>query len=157
MIGHSIQETAPWDPAAVFIVHGHDHESKNELELFVKELGLLPVVLHRQPDEGLTIIEKFEKHSRVGYALVLLTPDDFVEGGVNQGNGERRARQNVVFEFGFFVGRLGRNRVCCIHKSGTTLPSDVSGLIYKPFKHRIEEVKFALAKELKSAGYNVQI
>lgn len=60
----------------VFIVHGHDHVAKNELERYLQELGLEPIILHRQADEGRTILEKFEKHSDVGYAFVLLTPDD---------------------------------------------------------------------------------
>lgn len=93
----------------VFIVHGHNHEAKAELEIFLRENGLEPVVLHREADEGLTIIEKFEKHSNVGYALVLLTPDDIVQpsnkGEVKSENVEYRARQNVIFELGFFVAK----------------------------------------------------
>ncbi len=149
------------DPKKVFIVHGHDHEAKNELELFLKEIGLDPVVLHRKVDEGQTLIEKFEKHSDVGYAMVLLTPDDVVipsEGSeTSDETKEHRARQNVIFEFGYFVGKLGRGRVCCLHKQKVALPSDLYGLIYKPFKEHIEEIKYTLVKELKAAGYEIVV
>ena len=141
----------------VFIVHGHDHKSKNELEMFLKEIGLSPIVLHREADEGQTIIEKFEKHSDVGYAFILLTPDDKVVSSGAVKSEKRRARQNVIFEFGFFVGSLGRNRVCCLNKEEVEIPSDISGLIYKAFRKDIEEIKFSIIKELKAAGYQISI
>jgi len=126
----------------VFIVHGHDGHSKNELELFLQEIGLNPIVLHRQPDEGLTVIEKFEKHSNVGYAFILLTPDEVAYLAAqesfpdNDRNKEKRSRPNVIFEFGFFIGKLGRSRVCCLYTDDVTLPNDVGGLLYKKFKDR---------------------
>jgi predicted nucleotide-binding protein len=142
----------------VFIVHGHERAAKTELELFLGEIGLEPVVLHRQADRGLTIIEKFEKHSCVDYAIVLMTPDDQVMPSDNSGNTahpEFRARQNVIFELGFFVGKLGRERVCCIYRRGVTPPSDIAGLVYKEYREHVEDVKWELIKELRSAGYKV--
>ncbi|HYI39449.1 MAG TPA: TIR domain-containing protein [Allosphingosinicella sp.] len=142
----------------VFIIHGHDRAAKTELELFLNEIGLEPVVLHRQADQGLTIIEKFEKHSCVDYAVALLTPDDRVapsDDSGNQGAAEYRARQNVIFELGFFLGKLGRKRVCCIYRRGVTPPSDIAGLIYKEYREHVEDVKWELLKELRSAGYKV--
>lgn len=141
--------------SGIFIVHGHDDEAKMELEHFVSEIGLTPIILHRKPDEGLTIIEKFEKHSNVGFALILITPDDEVKDSV--GKIIKRARQNVIFEMGFFVGKLGRGRVCCLMKEDVEIPSDISGVIYKPFKSKIDEVKYALITELKAAGYKLNI
>ena len=64
------------DMSKIFIVHGHDTELKNDVELFIRSINLEPIVLHREIDEGLTVIEKFEKHSDVKYAIILLTPDD---------------------------------------------------------------------------------
>lgn len=145
----------------VFIVHGHDEIAKTSLEIFLKELGLEPVVLHRQADEGNTIIEKFEKHSNVGYAFVLLTPDEraFLTSETSIPEDERniefRARSNVIFEFGYFVGKLGRNRVCCLYKGDVMLPSDVSGLIYKKYQSSIEEAGYSIIKDLKAAGYSL--
>lgn len=143
----------------IFVVHGHDHEAKSEIEIFLRDIGLEPVVLHREADEGLTIIEKFEKHSNVGYVLVLLTPDDVVRISVKGDESseivEHRARQNVIFELGFFAGKLGRNRVCCLYRRNVTIPSDISGLIYKSYREHVNEIKYDLVRELKKAGYEV--
>lgn len=145
----------------VFVVHGHDEVAKTNLEVFLHEIGLEPIVLHRQADEGLTVIEKFEKHADVGYAFILLTPDEIAylasEEALADGERkkERRARPNVIFEFGYFVGRLGRSRVCCIYTGDVALPSDVNGLIYKRFEKSVEEVAYGIMKDLKASGYDV--
>ena len=149
--------------SSVFIVHGHDHALKNDVEIFLRDIGLEPIVLHRQPDEGLTIIEKLEKYTDVNYALILFTPDDVgcsaeeLQDPIDSSILEYRARQNVVFEFGYLVGRLGRNRVCCIYRKGTILPSDINGLLYKGISTSIDEVGWSLVKELKAAGYDPKI
>lgn len=145
----------------VFVVHGHDEIAKTNLEVFLHEIGLEPVVLHRQADEGLTIIEKFEKHSDVGYAFILLTPDEiaYIKADDSKGDNERqkeyRARPNVIFEFGYFVGKLGRSRVCCLYTGDVSLPSDLSGMIYKKFTNGIEEVAYSIIKDLKASGYAI--
>ena len=115
----------------VFVVHGHDGEAKETLARFLEKLGLAPVILHEQPSQGRTIIEKFEvSSSDVAFAVVLLTPDDL--GCANSKGTELRprARQNVILELGYFMGRLGRTRVCALHKGGIELPSDYQGVIY---------------------------
>jgi len=143
----------------VFIVHGHDDSLKNELESFLKELGLEPIILHKQPDKGNTIIEKIEENSDVGFAIVLLTPDDVGYSSKEELKEESqkiknsRARQNVILELGYFVGKLGREKVCCIHKKSIELPTDVSGLLYKPLNEKLDEVKWEIVRELKAAGY----
>jgi predicted nucleotide-binding protein len=145
----------------VFVVHGHDEIAKTNLEIFLREIGLEPVALHRQADEGLTIIEKFEKHSDVGYAFILLTPDEiaYIKADESKEDSERkkesRSRPNVIFEFGYFVGKLGRSRVCCLYKGDVSLPSDVSGMIYKKFTNNIEEVGDSIIKDLKASGYEI--
>ncbi len=146
----------------VFIVHGHDDKSKNELDIILKEMGLNPIILHREADLGQTIIEKFEKHSNVGYAFILLTPDE-ISYLTSQDNveddkriKEHRARPNVIFEFGYFVGKLGRARVCCLYTGNVTLPSDINGFLYKQFNHSIEEVAYSISKELKASGYKLK-
>ena len=143
----------------VFIVHGHDDKSKQELEILLTEMGLEPVVLHRQIDSGRTIIEKFEHHSDVGYAFVLLTPDEIAylvsddPKPDDQRLKERRARPNVIFELGFFVGRLGRSKTCCLYRGDVTVPGDLGGIVYKKFNTSVEEVAYSIQKELKGAGY----
>lgn len=145
----------------VFVVHGRDEIAKTNLEVFLHEVGLEPVVLHRQADEGMTIIEKFEKYSDVGYAFILLTPDEvsyFADQDAKpdeQRAKEFRARPNVIFEFGYFVGKLGRSRVCCLYTGNVTLPSDVSGMIYKRYEKSIEEVAYSVIKDLKASGYAI--
>jgi predicted nucleotide-binding protein len=143
----------------VFVVHGRDEVAKSSLEIFLHENHLDPIVLHRQADEGLTIIEKFEKHSEVGYAFILLTPDEIAYLTSEEKlpdvdrHKEFRARPNVIFEFGYFVGKLGRGRVCCLYAGNVSLPSDVSGMIYKKYDRSIEEVGYSILKDLKAAGY----
>lgn len=147
----------------VFVVHGHDHELKTEVESFLSEIGLEPIILHKKPDEGQTIIEKFEKHSEVGYAFILLTPDEiaYIIGQDKLKDSERkkekRARPNVIFEFGYFVGKLGRSRVCCLYKSGVALPSDLGGLLYKKVDPALAAQKYDIIKELKAAGYRPKV
>lgn len=146
----------------VFIVHGHDDRSKVQLEILLQEIGLEPIVLHRQPDQGQTIIEKFEQHSQVGYAFVLLTPDEIAylasedEKPDHERIKEDRARQNVIFEFGYFVGTLGRPRVCCLYNGDVTFPSDIAGLLYKKFNESIQEIAYSITKELKASGYRLK-
>ncbi|MFA6013687.1 MAG: nucleotide-binding protein [Gallionellaceae bacterium] len=147
----------------VFIVHGHDHALKVELEVFLAHIGLKPIVLHREIDDGQTIIEKFEANSDVSYAYVLLTPDE-VSYTIDQLNlkdeerkKENRARPNVIFEFGYFVAKLGRKKVCVLHKGDVAIPSDLSGLIYKKIDSNVEEIGFSLIKELKAAGLKPEL
>jgi len=147
----------------VFVVHGHDHALQTDVERFLKEIGLEPIVLHRQPDSGATLIEKFERHSDVGYAFILLTPDeiaytvdqDALEDSMRKK--ENRARPNVIFEFGYFVGKLGRDRVCCIHKEKVNMPSDLNGLVYKKVDKSVDEQAYPIIRELKAAGYEVRV
>jgi predicted nucleotide-binding protein len=142
----------------VFVVHGHDHALKSDLEVFLYKLGLEPIVLHRQPDSGQTLIEKIEKNSDVAYAVIIMTPDDiaFPASQVQVEDAERnlepRARQNVIFEFGYFAALLGRDRVCCVIKKGVTVPSDLNGFVYKEVVESIEEVGYPLMKEFQAAG-----
>jgi len=142
----------------VFIVHGRDEVAKTSLEILLHEMGLEAVVLHRQADEGQTIIEKFEKNSDVGYAFILLTPDEIAyfshEDSLpdHERKKEKRARSNVIFEFGYFVGKLGRQKVCCVYTGDVSLPSDVSGMIYKKYISSVEEVAYSIRKDLKAVG-----
>ena len=106
----------------VFVVHGHDHEAKESVARFLEKLGLLPIILHEGASAGRTAIEKFETYADdVAFSVVLLTPDDELAP---------RARQNVVMELGYFIGKLGRMRVCALHAPGVELPSDYQGVRY---------------------------
>jgi predicted nucleotide-binding protein len=119
------------DARKVFLVHGHDNEAKETAARFLEKLGLEIIILHEQPNEGRTIIEKFENYSRdVAYAVVLLTPDDVGNAKDASSNLNRRARQNVIMELGYFMGKLGRDRVCALYKGNVELPSDYQGVLY---------------------------
>lgn len=135
----------------VFIVHGHDEAALQSLARFLEKIGLEAIVLKEQPDRGRTIIEKFEDSaSEVGFAVVLLTPDDIggIATGMDQG---ARARQNVLFELGYFAGNLGRGRVCLLRKGQVEIPSDLFGIIYTDMDPT-EGWKTRLVGELKAAG-----
>jgi predicted nucleotide-binding protein len=117
-------------------------------------LGLEPIILQDQASRGQTLIEKFETHSKgVGFAVALLTPDDL--GNAQGGNAPTpRARQNVLFELGYFAGRLGRGHVCLLKSGDVEIPSDLYGVVYVEYGSH-DGWKFNLAKELKAAGYEI--
>jgi predicted nucleotide-binding protein len=136
----------------VFIVHGHDEAARTTVAHYIERLGLKPIVLRDQPRAGRTIIESIEVYSNVAFAVVLLTPDDI--GGRKGASPEDlgfRARQNVVFELGFFIGRLGRDRVCVLYKEGVEIPSDYSGVLYLRMDPH-EGWKRSLAREIREAN-----
>lgn len=119
------------DSRKVFVVHGHDNEAKESAARFLGKLGLEPIILHEQPSSGRTVIEKFETYSGdVAFAVVLLTPDDVGSTARDTSNLKKRARQNVIMELGYFMGRLGRTRVCALYKGDVELPSDYQGVLY---------------------------
>lgn len=137
----------------VFVVHGHDHYLRDTLAEILRKLGFEPVILQDQASRSLTIIEKLERDTeRVGFAMILYSPDDIVRlpgGGEN-----RRARQNVVFEHGLLIGLLGRERTCAILHGDMEVPSDIHGMIYE----QVQELKgeaIKIAKILKQAGYSI--
>jgi predicted nucleotide-binding protein len=121
-------------------------------------MGLEPIVLANLPAGGDTIIEKLERYlgetGNVGFACVLLTPDDEGHEAGKPEEKRYRARQNVVLELGMVLARLGRGRVAIIHKGSVELPSDIAGLIYIPFQERVEEVAPQLFKELEHGGHD---
>jgi predicted nucleotide-binding protein len=134
----------------VFVVHGHDEAALQAVARFLEKLKLEAVVLREEPDQGRTIIEKFEALAgEVGFAVVLLTPDDLA-GTVGEPSQASRARQNVIFELGYFVGRLGRGRACPLRKGEVEIPSDLYGVIYSEMDAG-EGWKLKLMKELKAA------
>lgn len=137
----------------IFIVHGHDERTKIDVARTVEKLGLSPIILHEKANEGRTIIEKFEVHSNVGFAIVLMTCDDLGRSKTSDED-KYRARQNVILEMGYFIGKLGRNRVFPLYENGVELPSDLYGLLYIPLDE-IGNWKFSLVKELRTLGYQV--
>lgn len=140
----------------IFIVHGHDEAAKEATARFVEKLGLRAIVLREQPAASRTIIEKFENYSNVGFAIVLLTPDDVGAARAAATNLRPRARQNVIFELGYFIGKLGRSRVCALYKEDVEIPSDYHGVVYLSMDAG-ESWKLALAREIKTAGIEIDL
>jgi hypothetical protein len=141
----------------IFLVHGHDEAVLHEVARFLERLKQDVIILREQANQGRTIVEKFETYADVGFAVVLLTPDD--RGGpIEQPFDSQmpRARQNVILELGYFLGRLGRNRVCALYRDGVEIPSDYSGVLYV----KLDDGggwRLALAKELKAAELPVDM
>jgi predicted nucleotide-binding protein len=141
---------------SVFVVHGHDEAIKQSVARLLEKLGLQPIILHEKATEGRTIIEKLEYYSDVDFAVILLTPDDIGADKEYPSELKPRARQNVILELGFFLGRLGRNKVCPLYRGPMDLPSDYIGVGYI-LMDDTGAWKYELAKELKTAGFNVDM
>jgi predicted nucleotide-binding protein len=143
----------------VFIVHGHDDAIKQSTARFLERLDLKPLILHEQPNKGRTIIEKLEASASevdVRYAVILLTPDDIGADASEKDKSRPRARQNVVFELGYFIAKLGRNRVSALYCEGVELPSDYQGVLYT----KIDSAgawQMELAREIKAAGIDIDL
>lgn len=137
----------------VFIVHGHDQEAVDQTEILVHRFGLTPIILRNEPNQGNTVIEKFEAHARVGLAIVLLTPDDV--GGVRPDQLQPRTRQNVIWEWGYLVAKLGRPNVICLYKTGVEMPSDLHGLVTIHISDDVRDSAEEIRRELVAAGYTI--
>ena len=138
----------------IFIVHGHDELAKMELARFIEKIGLKAIILHEQANGGNTIIEKIEEYANtVGFAIILYTACDKGKSK-KEDDLKDRARQNVVFEHGYFVGKLGRNRVIALNKENIETPSDIDGVLYIPMDSN-EGWKTKILQELGKAGYNI--
>lgn len=144
-------------PESIFVVHGHDGEAKLAVQGFLRQITEVPaVILHDEPNLGRTLMEKFEQvGSASGFAVAILTADD---EGRAKGTEElrTRGRQNVVFEFGFFVGYLGRSHTVVLYEEGVELPSDLDGLVYIPYDSA-GSWKIKLAQELKAANVAIDL
>jgi len=152
-----IQGEKEYNNKNVFIVHGHDEAAKVNVARFLEKLGLTPIILHEQPNKGRTIIEKFEDHAaEVGFAVVLLTPDDIGAAKDAADSLRERARQNVILELGYFSGALGRDRVCVLYKDEVEIPNDYLGVVYTPLDSS-GGWNLKLAKELKESGFDIDM
>ena len=153
-------ETMIYNNDKVFIVHGHDDAAKESVARFLEKQGLTAIILHEQANSGRTIIEKLAHYTDVGYAIVLYTPCD--KGGENNTEAvlNPRARQNVVFEHGFLIGKLGRYRVCALmkelDKGKIEDPGDISGVVYITMDKK-GAWKFEIAKEMRAIGFNIDL
>jgi predicted nucleotide-binding protein len=146
------RETPVAPSGKVFVVHGRNETARESVARFLEKLDLEPVILHEKPNAGRTIIEKFIDYSDVSFAVILLTGDDIGRLATEPHEMEKsRARQNVILELGFFLGRLGRKNVCAVYESGVDIPSDYQGVLFVELDGQ-GGWKLLLARELKAAG-----
>ncbi|MCU7250344.1 nucleotide-binding protein [Pseudomonas koreensis] len=145
-----VVETSP-PSRRIFVVHGHEEGPRESVARFLAQLGFEPIILHEQANQGRTVMEKVEAHGDVSFAVVLLTPDD--QGCANGGTPEPRARQNVLLELGYFLGRLGRNKVCALKRGIVEIPSDFAGVVWESMDGG--GWKQALGRELEAAGHEI--
>lgn len=151
---------SPQKEQKIFIVHGHDSEAKDQLELCLHRMGLTPFTIMGDAGRGQTLIEALEgsigKDFVSGYGIVLMTPDDM---GYAQKDGpnavEPRARQNVVLEMGMLFASLTRKRMLVIIKGHLELPSDIEGLIRVHYNAHIKEIAGKIAQNLQNAGFTI--
>lgn len=133
-------------------MHGHDEAVKAEVALLLTRLGLNPIILNEQANRGMTVAEKLENYSDVGFAVILITPDDV--GGKSNDTFLPRARQNVILELGYFWAKLGPDKLCPLYGEGVELPSDFGGIVYT-LLDRGGIWKTKLVQELQGVGYDV--
>jgi predicted nucleotide-binding protein len=139
---------------SVFIVHGHDNEIKESVARFIEKIGLKAVILHEQPNQGRHLLQKLKDCSNdVGYAIILLTPDDLGKSS-NDTDYRPRSRQNVILELGYFIGILEDKRVCVVYRPSVEIPSDYKGIGYIEYDEK-GAWRMAIFRELKSLGYQV--
>lgn len=141
----------------VFIVHGHDNEVKETVARLVENWGIEATILHERTNRGKTIPEKFEEHAdKVGFAIILLTPDDVGKSKDETNELKPRARQNVILELGYFWALLGRERMCVLYKEGVELPSDIHGILYVPMDSS-DGWRSKLGQEMQDAGLPIDL
>jgi predicted nucleotide-binding protein len=140
----------------ILLVHGREEATKESLLEFLGTLGLHPLVLHEQPDGGKSMIEKFGESPGIHFAIILLTPDDIAAPRHKPKERQLRVSQNVIFELGYFMGKLGRGRVCALYKEGGEILSDYSGTVYIPMDSR-GGWRLLVAKEIKQAGMEIDL
>lgn len=151
-------ETPKNEKTKIFVVHGHDALTLEQLELVLRRLGLDPYILQNNDGESKTLIEALEQqiYKEAAFGIVLLTPDDYGYPKTKSDEDRQpRARQNVILELGMVLASLGRDRMVLLKKGALELPTDVTGIIYLEFNEHVKEVAVKLATRMKGAGIEI--
>lgn len=146
------EQAMSYDIGKIFIIHGHDGELKESVARLIEKQGIQAIILSEMTNTGKTIIEKFEENSDVGAAIALFTGDD-VGGKADDKNPRPRARQNVIFECGYFMGKLGRDRVIILSEPNVEMPSDLDGVVWT----NKEFWEIELLRDLNDMGFSIDL
>lgn len=144
--------------AKIFIVHGHDREARDQLELILMRLGLQPFILQNADGGSRTIIEALEQniYGEAAFGIVLLTPDDYgYPKSGTEADRQPRARQNAILEMGMVMASLSRSRMVILKKGALEMPSDAAGILYIEFNDHVREIVPKLAQRLQAAGFDI--
>jgi predicted nucleotide-binding protein len=144
--------------AKIFVVHGHDSDARDQLELVLLRLGLKPFILQNADSGGKTIVEALEQHiyEDASFGIVLLSPDDFgYSSKVTDADRQPRARQNVILEMGMVMAALGRKNMAILQKGTLERPSDTDGILRIEFNHHVKEIVPKLVQRLQAAGFEI--
>ena len=132
----------------IFIGHGRS-KLWARLHVFLRdELGLNTVFYESESRVGESIVPILERMlDQASFAVLVLTAED------QEGEGSKRARQNVIHEAGLFQGRLGFDRAVLLVQKGIEGFTNIDGLQYIPFSNdNIEETFYQLQRTLKAKG-----
>jgi predicted nucleotide-binding protein len=140
----------------VLLIHGRDEGVKEAILEFLEKLELRAIILHEQPDGGKSMMEKFGESPDIHFAIILLTPDDIAAPRNKPKERQTRVSQNVIFEFGYFLSRLGPGKVCALYKEGVEIPSDYPGVVTIPMDSR-GGWRLLVAKEIKQANIDIDL
>lgn len=144
--------------AKIFVVHGHDRDARDQLELVLRRLGLEPFILQNADGGGKTIIEALELniYKEAAFGVVLLTPDDYgYSKAESEADRKPRARQNVILEMGMVMASLGRERMAILQKGALERPSDTDGILRIEFNDHVREIVPKLVQRLQAAGFQI--
>jgi len=146
------------ESARIFVVHGHDRDARDQLELILRRLGLEPFILQNADGGSKTIIEALEQniYKDAAFGIVLLTPDDFgYAKAETDADRNPRARQNVILELGMVMAALGRERIAILQKGVLERPSDTDGILRIEFNDHVREIVPKLVQRLQAAGFKI--
>jgi hypothetical protein len=134
-------------PERIFISHGRSHEWYKVQAYVERDIKLPTLELAQEANLGRTVFQKLiEESDKCRYAVIVMTGDDEL-------GDQKRARENVMHEIGFFQGKYGAHNVCLLYEEGTSIPTNIHGLVYSPFTKGMVDAAFALMRREIEAAF----
>lgn len=157
-LGNPAPVAAPSTTGNIFVVHGHDRDARDQLELVLRRLGLEPFILQNSDGGGKTIVEALEQsiYRDAAFGIILLTPDDYgYSKAETDADRKPRARQNVILEMGMVMAALSRERMAILQKGVLERPSDTDGILRIEFNDHVREIVPKLVQRLQASGFRI--